>query len=377
MNILVKNLLKILLKPIVKPWHRSLKDPGKAQELVLEDLVKVYAQNEYGKAHNSANVGSYIDYVNAFPVKSYDDYKPLIDQVLAGDTHVLLSEEPIAIGRTRGTTTGTSKNIPITITLAKTARVSERATANYMLSKNQYDFLEGYTLNTANRSNLEKVVIGDRELDVGYSAGHYFKMYQESKKAKESRFIPTQEEINEFGGGSTKEDWEARHEFVYRKAKDKNITYLVGVVPNVIYFAEYLFNSHNLYPKDLWTFQFLHLSSMPGINTRRAPLLHEYYGDAADIRELYAASEGFMGAQIDDNRAWVPFYDSLFFEVETDKGVKQLHQMVPGEIGSMILSTPVFPRYRIGDLILCVDPPYYRCIGRENTKLEPYENEPL
>jgi hypothetical protein len=35
------------------------------------------------------------------------------------------------------------------------------------------------------------------------------------------------------------------------------------------------------------------------------------------------------------------------------------------------VSTPVLPRYRIGDLIRAFDPPYFRCIGREGpwTKL--------
>jgi hypothetical protein len=48
-----------------------------------------------------------------------------------------------------------------------------------------------------------------------------------------------------------------------------------------------------------------------------------------------------------------------------------LHEMQPGEYGSLVISTPVLPRYRIGDLIRAFDPPYYRCIGREGrfTKL--------
>jgi len=32
----------------------------------------------------------------------------------------------------------------------------------------------------------------------------------------------------------------------------------------------------------------------------------------------------------------------------------------------LIVSTPILPRYRIGDTILAIRPPYYRCIGRED-----------
>jgi len=39
--------------------------------------------------------------------------------------------------------------------------------------------------------------------------------------------------------------------------------------------------------------------------------------------------------------------------------------MKPGETGSLVVSTPVFPRYKIGDLIRAFRTPYFRCIGRD------------
>jgi hypothetical protein len=72
-----------------------------------------------------------------------------------------------------------------------------------------------------------------------------------------------------------------------------------------------------------------------------------------------------FGQQRDRNRAWVPNYDLFFFEVLTRSGVKMLHEMRPGEMGSLVVSTPIFPRYKIGDQILALREPYFRCIGRE------------
>jgi hypothetical protein len=72
-----------------------------------------------------------------------------------------------------------------------------------------------------------------------------------------------------------------------------------------------------------------------------------------------------FGQQMDENRAWVPNYDLFFFEVQTRTGVKMLHEMRAGEMGSLVVSTPILARYRIGDLILAVRPPYFRCIGRD------------
>jgi hypothetical protein len=39
--------------------------------------------------------------------------------------------------------------------------------------------------------------------------------------------------------------------------------------------------------------------------------------------------------------------------------------MRPGEVGSLVVSTSVLPRYKIGDSILAFQSPYFRCIGRD------------
>jgi phenylacetate-coenzyme A ligase PaaK-like adenylate-forming protein len=106
------------------------------------------------------------------------------------------------------------------------------------------------------------------------------------------------------------------------------------------------------------------LGSVAGINTKHQPALNAMYGEAA-IREIYGATEGMFGQQRDRKRAWTPNYDLFFFEVITRSGIKMLHEMHPGEMGGLVVSTPILPRYRIGDLIRAFDAPYFRCIGRE------------
>jgi phenylacetate-coenzyme A ligase PaaK-like adenylate-forming protein len=150
----------------------------------------------------------------------------------------------------------------------------------------------------------------------------------------------------------------------YEKCKDENVTLVGGVAPTAILFAQYLRRRHGVYPKDLWKAQIMTLGSVPGINTRLQPALNALYGPAA-IREIYGTTEGMFGQQRDERRAWVPNYDLFFFEVETRSGVKILHELKPGELGSLIVSTPVLPRYKIGDLIRAFRRPYFRCIGRD------------
>jgi len=46
--------------------------------------------------------------------------------------------------------------------------------------------------------------------------------------------------------------------------------------------------------------------------------------------------------------------------------VKMLHEMEEGEVGSLIVSTRVLPRYEIGDLVKCYRPgELYRVLGRD------------
>ena len=43
---------------------------------------------------------------------------------------------------------------------------------------------------------------------------------------------------------------------------------------------------------------------------------------------------------------------------------EMLHEMRAGEMGSLIVSTPILPRYKIGDLILAFRPPYFRIFSK-------------
>ena len=137
-----------------------------------------------------------------------------------------------------------------------------------------------------------------------------------------------------------------------------------GVCQTALQFGRYLKRRHGVYPKQLWNTQIVTLGSTPGINTRHAAALRALYGPVA-IREIYGATEGMFGQQRDEQRAWVPNYDLFFLEVLTRGGIKMLHEMRPGERGSLVVSTPILARYRIGDTILALRPPYFRCIGRD------------
>ena len=350
-----------MLKALLQPWHEAVADPAKAQQEVLKRLLGVYAQTEYGAEHGAAQIETTEEYRRAFPVATYEDYRPLIEQVMAGKVSLLLNEEPVGWAITRGTTKGESKFIPMTPTDLRMRVSAGRAMMNYVLSSGRSDLFKGVNLNLNFPSVVGVVRVGEREVEYGYSSGIYTKYVSASTPI---RSVPSQEEIDALGGGKTVRDWEARFELAYQKCKEENVTLVGGVAPTAIDFARYLRRAHGVYPKELWQTQIMTLGSVPGINTRYQPALTALYGPVA-IREIYGTTEGMFGQQRDERRAWVPNHDLFFFEVETRSGIKMLHEMRPGERGSLIVSTPVLSRYKIGDLILAFQPPYFRCIGRD------------
>ena len=352
---------KQMLESQLQPWHTAIADPAKAQEAVLHHLLQDYAKTDYGARHGAANISSLADYRRAFPAVTYEDYRPVIQQVMAGEVNLLLWEDPVGWAITRGTTKGESKFIPMTATDLKMRVSAGRAMMNYVASTKRVDLFAGANLNLNFPSVVGTVKAGDRELEYGYSSGIYTKRVSTLTPI---RSVPSQDEIDALGGGKSVKDWEKRFELAYEKCKDLNVTLVGGVCPTALRFGRYLRHAHGVYPKDLWKTQIMTLGSVAGINTKYQPALNALYGPAA-IREIYGATEGMFGQQLDDKRAWTPNYDLFFFEVATRSGIKLLHEMRPGEMGGLIVSTPILPRYRIGDFILAFQAPYFRCIGRE------------
>jgi hypothetical protein len=364
---------KAMLSGMLQPWHDSVADPAVSQEGVLKNLLSDYAKTEYGAQHGAGDISSVEEYRQSFPIATYEDFKPLIQRVMQGQVELLLAEEPIGWAITRGTTGDESKFIPMTPTDMRLRLSAGRAVMNYVLTTERYDLFDGVNLNLNFPSNVGTIKVGERELEYGYSSGIYTKYVSAFTPI---RSAPTQDEIDALGGGKTRRDWDARFELAYEKCKDENVSLVGGVAPTALSFGRYLRRTHGVLPKNLWDIQIVTLGSVPGINTRHQPALNALYGPVI-IREIYGATEGMFGQQRDKNRAWVPNYDLFFFEVETRSGIKLLHEMKPGERGSLVVSTPILPRYKIGDLIVAFQKPYFRCIGREEwwTPLRYYWDE--
>lgn len=357
-----------MLQQMLKPWHEAVHDPADAQRKVLAGLLSGYAKTGYGADHACPVDASIEHYRERFPIQSYSGFKPLLDRVLAGEENLLLHEPVLGWAITRGTTENEPKFIPMTPGDLKLRASAARAVMQYIQESHQVDILQGINLNLNFPSTVGTVNVGGREIEYGYSSGIYTRHVARKTPI---RSIPTQEQIDAIGGGTSREAWNARFQLALDACRDREVTLVGGVAPTALRFGRFVKETENCYPKHIWKPCLMTLGSIPGINTRHAPALRAMYGPVT-IREIYGTTEGMFGQQMDEKRAWVPNYDLFFFEVRTRRGIVMLHDMQAGERGSLVVSTPILPRYEIGDHILCVKPPYFRCIGREHWWTEPY-----
>ena len=298
------------LKGTLEPWYRAIADPQTAQDAVLERLVAGYSQTDYGRDLGAARVGGIDEHRRTFPIATYVDYKPLIERVRSGETRLLLYEDPIGWAITRGTTADEPKFIPMTPTDLALRVSASRAMMHYVTTTGRLDLFSGVNLNLNFPSVVGTIRVGEKDVEYGYSSGIYVKHVS---IATPIRSLPTQQEVDSLGGGRSARDWEGRFELAYTRCREENVTLVGGVAPTAIRFGQYLRKTHGVYPKDLWKPQVMTLGSVPGINTRYAPALTALHGRAA-IREVYGATEGMFGQQMDGRRAWVPNYDLFFFE---------------------------------------------------------------
>ena len=345
---------------IVGSWYESLKDPDLHQKQVLVDLVSEYGKTLYGQNHHASEIETVKDFRKNFPIMDYKNLSAYFDEVVRGNYKAILPEPVLCWVMTRGST-GAAKVLPATKThIEQILTCGARALVNHVMRKKDFEIFTGRILNLNFPSNVHAMNVAGQEVTYGYSSGTYARL---NPMLNEIRLVPRQEDIDSLGSGITTRDWENRFELAYQKALNENVVAAMGVTPIIMSFARYVKRKHGKNPKDLWKFRVLFCTSVRKIQFKYAPKLRKFFGEIPVV-EIYSATEGVFGQQLDDLPYISPNYDKYLFEVETRQGIKMLHELKRGEWGKLIVSSCMFPRYDIGDLIEAAGKNYFRVFGR-------------
>ncbi len=352
---------KRMLEFFLKSWYNALENPEEAQNNLFSALIERYKKTEYGKSYSAQDIKTLDEFQRKFPIATFSDFGPWLQKVKKGKYNALLVEKPVEWGMTRGTT-GPSKIIPYTqAEIEERFMLGPRCLMNYIYKSEDTTILDGHILLFIYPSVAGTESFGDTEQPYGYSSGIYSKHLAE--KVGLTLVYPV-EDINQFGTQRIDSQSVKRLEYIYQKAHNVNVTAMIGITQLMLLFGKICKKNHGLYPKNIWKNPLLVTSSLPGVHARYNPSLKAMY-DYKGLRDIYGATEGFYAQQLDERPYCFPNYDFYLFEVKTRKGVKMLYEMKKGERGSLIISSRLFPRYHIGDIIKCFGDGGIACISRE------------
>jgi hypothetical protein len=96
-------------------FTRALQNVDAAQQRALGRVRALVADSDFGRRYDLPSVRTPDDLVRAVPLLSYDDYRPYVDRLCAGDLRALFAPgQRIAMFATSSGTTAEPKRIPVT-----------------------------------------------------------------------------------------------------------------------------------------------------------------------------------------------------------------------------------------------------------------------
>lgn len=109
-----------ITKIISKAFDSRLKEidlyssqPGEIQQRVLMRLLSRASQTEWGKKYDYKTIRNYDDFKNRLPIQTYEEVKPYVERLRAGEQNLLWPSDICWFAKSSGTTNDKSKFLPV------------------------------------------------------------------------------------------------------------------------------------------------------------------------------------------------------------------------------------------------------------------------
>jgi hypothetical protein len=334
------------------------------QDQKMLELSKIYDETEFGQRNHANAIENYEMFKEYIPVSTYESLSPYYNSIFSGEYQLLMAEPPLFWAISRFKSKGYQMNIPMTARdILTRVRAWPRALFSFIRKTGKYDILNGGILNISYPGRVMMIQVGTKKVPAGYTTGIVARFVEEHTDIK---LTPPQTDLDMTLQDVSKKSWSRRFEFIVKAAKSTPVNVIRGDVKVLLNFGRFMKSRYRKAPKDLWNVAALICSGTTGIHAKYKLPLRALYGDCT-ILECYEGSSGFFAQQIDESPFMVPNYDLYFFEVLVNGSPKPLYRMQPGEMGSLIVSSYVLPRFKIGDMIRCMGENRFIVIGREKT----------
>ncbi|NHM02747.1 GH3 auxin-responsive promoter family protein [Flavobacterium difficile] len=273
---------RILAKKVYNQTQKWVNNPVETQQKVFANLIRQAEKTQFGKDHNFSTIKSFEDFAQQVPVRDYEQLKPYVDKVVAGESDILWKGKPLYFAKTSGTTSGakyiplTKESMPFHITAAKNAILS------YIHETGKADFVDGKMIFLQGSPEMEE----KNGIKLGRLSGIV------------AHYVPKYLQTNRLPSWKTNciADWETKVDAIVEETFTQNMTVISGIPSWVQMYFEKLKVKANKPVGDL--FKNFNLFIYGGVNFEpyRAKF-EQLIGRKVDSIELFPASEGFFAYQ--------------------------------------------------------------------------------
>ncbi|WP_179009465.1 GH3 auxin-responsive promoter family protein [Winogradskyella forsetii] len=279
-------LSKPFAKYVAKRIHKWASKPIETQQKVFENLIAEAKHTAFGKDHNFSSISTFEAFQNNVPIRDYEDLKPYVERVVAGEKDVLWKGKPTYFAKTSGTTSG-AKYIPITKESMPThVEAARNAILMYIHETGNSKFVDGKMIFLQGSPILEE----KNGIKLGRLSGIV------------AHFVPKYLQKNRMPSLETNciEDWETKVDAIVDETINEDMTIISGIPSWVQMYFEKLIEKSGKPVGDL--FKNFNLFIFGGVNYEPYRAKFEnLIGRKVDSIELYPASEGFFAFQDKQN----------------------------------------------------------------------------
>jgi phenylacetate-coenzyme A ligase PaaK-like adenylate-forming protein len=268
---------------IVRGVNQWKKDAVAAQKATFEQLIDSAKDTAFGKDHQFSAIKNYEDFKKQVPVRDYEELRPYIDRVVAGEKDVMWKGKPAYFAKTSGTTSG-AKYIPISKeSMPEHLKAARNALLTYIHETGNAGFVNGKMIFLQG----SPVMTEKNGIKVGRLSGIV------------ANLVPAYLQKNRLPSYQTNciEDWEEKVDAIVEETYHQDMTLISGIPPWVqMYFDRLIEKSGGKQIKDI--FKNFQLFVYGGVNYEpyRAKI-EQSIGRKIDAIETYPASEGFIAYQ--------------------------------------------------------------------------------
>ena len=341
---------------------------GEIQHRVLMRLVGKAARTEWGRKYDFSSIRTYEDFKNRLPIQTYEEIKPYVARLRAGEQNLLWPSEIRWFAKSSGTTNDKSKFLPVSQeSLHDTHyRGGQDAVALYLRQNPESRFFSGKGLilggSLAPNLNPNHSLVGDLSAFLIENLNPLVNYIRVPSKAT-----------------ALMEHFEPKMEAIAREAIPANVTNLSGVPSWMLVLIKHILEKTGKQTlEEVWPNLEVFFHGGVAFTPYREQYKQVIRSPKMHYVETYNASEGYFGTQNDpaDPSMLLMIDYGVFYEFipleDVGKDNPRVYSLEEVELGknyAMVISTSAgLWRYMIGDTVKFTNNRPYKFIITGRTK---------